>query len=100
MSKNVFSVKSTMYPNKRSKDVDGPWKPTVEEAVKAFAASLQKKGLESGAVYRVFVAERCPESTAPAKDSRGNSYKTHEMASAALSGLLEAEGLRVGSTAR
>lgn len=67
-----FSVKSTMYPTtgSRGRSVDGPWKPTIEGAVLAFAESLKKKGLSDKMVFNPFLAEECPKEIAPSGDGK------------------------------
>lgn len=97
MSKNTFSVKATMYPKQRRKDIDGPWKPTIEDAVKAFAESLKKKDLDTSLVFRAFVAERCSEAEAPAQDNRGNYYKSNPAPT--LFSMLSDAGVRIHSVA-
>lgn len=97
MSKNIFSVKTTMYPTAKSngRSVDGPWKPTVEEATTAYVEMVQRKDLAKHLVCRPFVAERCDEKTAPAKDGQGNFYKTNEDATKGLPKRLAQLGLSV-----
>jgi len=76
-NKKRFSVKGTLYVGEkyRKTDVDGPWKPTVEEAIQAYADKLIIKGLQGRSVYKCFVAERVELAVAPCKDSRGVPYK-------------------------
>ena len=93
-TKNVFSVRCDLYTSaesRRRKAIDGPWKPTVEEAVVALAASLKKKGMDDLSLFNWFVVERVPEAVAPSKDSRGNHYRTLKVAN--LQSLLVAQGL-------
>lgn len=65
-----FSIKTTMYPVGRARSVDGPWKATWEEAVTAFKAMLDKKGLAKFAVYSPFIAAECEEKDAGSGDGR------------------------------
>jgi hypothetical protein len=92
---NKFSVKSTMYvTSNRGRDVDGPWKPTVDAAIASFGAMLAKKGWEDQLVFGAFVAERCPEEVAPSGDSKGNYYKGAEVKD--LDQKLENAGVKIG----
>jgi len=84
--------------SKRGRDVDGPWKPTVEEAIVAFRDMLVKKGWLGELVFRSFVAERCPKETAPSGDNRGNYYKGAEVEG--LDKKLEDAGIRIGEVHR
>lgn len=97
MSKNTFSVKSRMYPTPHSngRDVDGPWKPTMDEAINAYVEVVVKKDLAKHLVCQPFMAERVDEKTAPAKDGRGNYYKTNEDATKTLATKLAQKGLQV-----
>lgn len=79
MPKNRYSIKCEVFTSaesRRKKVIDGPWKPTVDEAVKALSASLTTKGMGDLALIQPFVAERADEATAPSKDVRGVTYKT------------------------
>jgi len=71
-TKNIYSVKATIRPYGRSKNIDGPWKPTVELAVDAFAEMLYKKEWNLCTVFYPFVAKRTD--TGGATDVRGISY--------------------------
>jgi len=96
-----FSVKSTMYlkvGSLRGRQVDGPWKPTAEEAIKAYAAKLFEKGLGRELVFQPFLAEECPKETAPASDGK-KFYRDRTDLQATLDAGLKAEGLRLGSEA-
>jgi hypothetical protein len=76
---NKFSVKSTIYMDSKSRgrSVDGPWKPTVEEAVQAYAEMLVRKGLEKRLVCSPFLAEKMYNHLyAPSRDGRGVYYQT------------------------
>jgi hypothetical protein len=96
MSKNTFSVKSEMYVNlKRSRSVDGPWKPTIEEAVSAYAETVVRKELAKHLICRPFIAEKCDEKVAPAQDGRGVCYKTNQEATSTLKTQLARLGLHV-----
>jgi hypothetical protein len=77
-TKNKYSIKGTLR-TARGRAVDGPWKPTVVEAIEAFKKMLANKGLGTDDVRETFVAERCLEAEAPACDVRGNYYRTVEM---------------------
>ena len=94
-SKNTFSVKSTMYPTPHSngRSVDGPWRPTIEEAITAYAEMLVEKDLAKHLVCRPFIAERTDEKTAPAKDGKGVPYKTNDGATKTLPTKLAQKGL-------
>lgn len=65
-----FSVKTTMFPKGRARSVDGPWKPTWEEAVAAFKAMIDKKGLSRFAVYSPYIAAECEEKDAGSGDGK------------------------------
>jgi hypothetical protein len=67
-----------MYITSRSREVDGPWKKSPQEAVDAFHAMLVKREWIDKVVYSSFIAEECEPLTAPCKDSKGHSYKTCE----------------------
>jgi hypothetical protein len=97
VSKNTFSVKSTMYPTPHSngRSVDGPWRPTVAEAVTAYVEMLVKQDLDKHLVCRPFIAERTDEKTAPAKDGRGVCYKTNDDATKALPTTLAQKGCQL-----
>jgi hypothetical protein len=92
---NNFSVKSSMYPKKRERVVDGPWKPTVDEAVQAFAEMIKRKELAEVTVCNPFVAEKADEKTAGSKDVRGVYYNTNVQATKELTGKLLQAGLYV-----
>jgi len=73
MKPTKFAVKANVFTaKKRTKELNGPWKATPEEAIAAFGEKF------SGFVsfFQVFVAETAPEETAPAADVRGVYYKT------------------------
>lgn len=93
---NRFSIKCDVYTSpesRRTKSLDGPWKPTVQEAIRALADSLRKKGMADLSLIRPFVAERVPEAAAPSRDTRGICYRTFPITG--LSGLLTDQGLEV-----
>ena len=92
-----YSVKSTMWNNGRSKDVDGPWKPTVGEAIKAYTDMVEKKELTDRNISRSssFVAERVEDKDAGSKDSRGVPYNTDKEATKDLAAALEKAGLKI-----
>lgn len=91
--KNKFSIKANVFKSSRMSSFDGPWKSTVEEAVKAFAEKVAKNGLTAKSFFTTFVAERCDEATAPAKDGRGFAYKTNTESTKELLTLLPAAGV-------
>jgi hypothetical protein len=95
MSKNIFSIKTYQYPKGRRRDVDGPWKPTVQEAIDAYAEMLVKKELHTFLICQPFVAERTDKATAPAGDSKGNYYKTNEEETKTLATKLAQRGLHL-----
>lgn len=58
---NRFSIKTRMFLTTKSKStsaVDGPWKPTVAEAVAAYVEKVNRRGLHTRRVLHSFVAER------------------------------------------
>lgn len=95
-SKNIFSVKSTLYPKGRAREVDGPWKPTVEEAVTAYVAKIKRQGLEQKLVFRPFLVERVEKDRAPCMDGKGNYYQGTEVD---VVKRLKLMGLQVDATA-
>ncbi len=95
MTPNKFSVKSSMYPKGRERVVDGPWKPTVDEAVQAFAEMIKRKELAEVTVCHPFIAEKANEKTAGSKDVRGVYYDTNAQATQELPGRLLQAGLFV-----
>ena len=94
--KNPYSIKATVYTNGRKRELDGPWRSTVQFAVNAFAEQLQKAGLGNTILFRPFVAERCEAADAPMADTKGNYYR--ECPTSNLNDLLTAAGLRTDPT--
>jgi len=70
-----FSIKGEIYVGKRKRNLDGPWRATIEEAIHALEAWMVKKGFEGNRIFRPFVAERVPKEIAPCGDSHGNWYR-------------------------
>lgn len=93
--KGQFSVKSTMYPKGRARIVDGPWKPTVDEAIRAFGEMLVKKDLGKHLISSPSIAERADMATAPGKDSKGNYYRINAEATGSLKTKLAQLGFSV-----
>lgn len=81
---NKWSVKGIYYSkSNRQCYIDGPWRPTQQEAIDAFADYVVEKfGLLL--VFRPFLAERCDEKVAGSMDSKGNPYLEHSVDKDAL----------------
>ena len=74
-TKQKFSIKADYFTSTKAhqpKAVDGPWKSTREEAVQAFLANLQKKGIVRA--FNAHLVEQASEAEAAGKDSRGKYY--------------------------
>ena len=91
--KNKWSVKGIYYSkSNRQCYIDGPWRPTQQEAITAFADYVAEKfSLSSLLIFRPFLAERCDEKVAGSMDSKGNPYLEHGVDKDAL----RAYGVRV-----
>lgn len=103
-TKNNFAVKADILPEGRARDFDGPWKASSDEAIRAFAKSIQTFAAKAAkmdpnssiVVFRPFLAQRVDASIAPAQDNRGNYYRTSELLSKQeLNDALVAAGVNV-----
>lgn len=98
-SKNKFSVKTKMYigHSGRGRSVDGPWKDSPEDAVKAYAEKVRKNGTTHEMVYVPTLAEKVPGST---EGGGGFCAESHQVTRVdleeSLLNLLRAEGLKLG----
>lgn len=89
--KNKWSIKGIYYRGSRQCYIDGPWRPTQDEAIAAFADFVANKhGLSNILIFRPFLAERT-EKPSGQMDNRGNAYLDWEMDKAAL----QKQGLRI-----
>lgn len=96
---NKFSLKATIFVSSKSfHEVDGPWKPTVREAIVAFRDMLEKRGWLEKLMFKAFVAKRCLKDIAPCRDGHGNYYT--EVKVEGLDKKLEDVGIRIGELHR
>lgn len=78
--RNKWSIKAVYYSHhNRQCYLDGPWKETVQKAIKGFASYLDKKGLSNVLVFQYILAERCHKKICQAMDSKGNLYIEHSV---------------------
>lgn len=77
---NKWSIKAVYYSHhNRQCYLDGPWKKTVQEAVKGFANYLRNKGLSKVLIFQCILAERCHPKICQAIDGKGNPYIEHSI---------------------
>jgi hypothetical protein len=86
-----FSVKTVVEPGRTA--VDGPWRPTKEEAIKAFVESIDEREMNHLTLYDAFLAVRAQPLDASHQDSNGVYYV---VASDGVHSELMAAGLSVG----
>ena len=77
--KTKYSLKSHIYINDKRREIDGPWKDSVNEAIEAYNSMLTKKGLQDSPIFDPFIAESCDITVASCIDSHGKGYKQHEL---------------------
>ncbi len=91
-----FSVKSEVFKSEKStraSTFDGPWKGTLEEAIKGYADKFNSKFDSSRLIFRPFVAEETPKETAPSGDGK-KYYRDRADLQAALEKGLKGHGLK------
>jgi hypothetical protein len=99
-SKNIYSIRAVVQGKQRDRQVGGPWRPTLNEAVLAFVDSLKKKGQANRILKRPMVARRATIEEQLGKnlptDRNGISYRYDFSLDSGVASLLAAQGMTIG----
>jgi hypothetical protein len=98
-SKNTYSVRATVQGQHRDRQVGGPWRATLDEAILSFIEMLRKKGQADRVLKYPMVARRATIEdqighTLPT-DASGVTYRRDLILQAGISSLLIAQGMNL-----